>query len=268
MQEDFEKGPLGSWIWMLGGAFSILNLMAPFLYGLLCNWLALLTFIDDNIILSIETLVEAIFPPSKAVFDKIDGLVCTAESLPEHFDGLIRNFPMIIHNKLPFLDWILVHLISWLNSLLSVLNYWGSKNCTTREKEITIDVYCSDRRLAPDRKTTHQVEQPPDPERDHNQIIHSSNLEVSDCDKAVILKSVDRLISSKNEDEEEEEEEPHHYYSYESANSSPFSDCTQEETKATFSPIVSRSDATNCCSTYKDILKKGTTEEEPGETGN
>lgn len=109
-------------------------------FSLICDLhhqlLVVLLYADDKI-LTVENLIESLFPPSKRIFNKIDGLADMAESLPGKFDDVINKFPVII-NQVPVLDWTLAYLISWLNFLLSTLTRWDASN--TREKEITIDI--------------------------------------------------------------------------------------------------------------------------------
>ncbi|KAF2292871.1 hypothetical protein GH714_029529 [Hevea brasiliensis] len=49
----------------------------------------------DDRIFALESVAEAIFPPSRFAFDKIDELVHVAEILPGKFDEAINNFPTI-----------------------------------------------------------------------------------------------------------------------------------------------------------------------------
>ncbi|KAJ6898416.1 hypothetical protein NC652_025049 [Populus alba x Populus x berolinensis] len=92
-------------------------------------------------ILTLERKVEAIFPPSKYVFNKVDKLVQIVETLPARFDFAVNKLPIIFH-QIPFLDWALSCAISWLNFWLSILTHWGSG--TTHEKEIVVDINCND----------------------------------------------------------------------------------------------------------------------------
>jgi hypothetical protein len=104
-------------------------------------FLAILSFVDDHIILALERKVEAIFPPSKYVFNKVDKLVQIVETLPAKFDFAASKLPIIFH-QIPILDWALSCAISWLNFWLSILTHWGSG--TTHEKEIMVDINCND----------------------------------------------------------------------------------------------------------------------------
>ncbi|XP_034914509.1 uncharacterized protein [Populus alba] len=104
-------------------------------------FLAILSFVDDHMILALERKVEAIFPPSKYVFNKVDKLVQIVETLPARFDFAVNKLPIIFH-QIPFLDWALSCAISWLNFWLSILTHWGSG--TTHEKEIVVDINCND----------------------------------------------------------------------------------------------------------------------------
>lgn len=131
------NGPLGS---MAKRMDKIVSLACPIVHAMQYQWLALLCFADDHILV-VENVIEKFFPPLKNVFDKIDELVKATETLPEKFDTAVKRFPTII-NQFPFLDWALVHVISMLNFLISTLTYWGSQ--ITREKEIVVDINCND----------------------------------------------------------------------------------------------------------------------------
>jgi len=105
-----------------------------------CYFLAILSFVDDHIILALERKAEGIFPPSRYVFNKVDKLVQIVETLPAKFDSAVNKFPILIH-QIPFLDWALSCAICWLNFWLSILTHWGSE--TTKEKEILVDINCN-----------------------------------------------------------------------------------------------------------------------------
>ncbi|KAM3281609.1 hypothetical protein P3S67_027255 [Capsicum chacoense] len=137
--EDFN-GPIGSLINKI--AVRMKHIM-PILYAMEFQWLSVLSLVD-NCALTSEIVIEKLFPPSSRLFDKIDELACVAECLPGKFHDTIEKLPMIIH-QVPFLDWALAQLISWLNFWISCLTSWGSKNA--REKEITIDMYHNDQDL-------------------------------------------------------------------------------------------------------------------------
>ncbi|GLT38408.1 hypothetical protein SLA2020_126640 [Shorea laevis] len=126
------NGPLGS---MMKKTTKLVAAFSPLLCALQCQLLAIISFLDDYI-LAFESKVENIFPPTKHIFDKTDDFVRTVETLPAKFEDAVNKFPMIIHH-VPLLDWTLVHTISWLNFLISILTYWGSHG--TKEKEIGID---------------------------------------------------------------------------------------------------------------------------------
>ncbi|GLU21818.1 hypothetical protein SLE2022_379340 [Rubroshorea leprosula] len=126
------NGPLGS---MMKKTTKLVAAFSPLLCALQCQLLVIISFLDDYI-LALESKVENIFPPTKHIFDKTDDLVRTVETLPAKFEDAMNKFPMIIHH-VPLLDWTLVHTISWLNFLISILTYWGLHG--TKEKEIGID---------------------------------------------------------------------------------------------------------------------------------
>ncbi|CAK9137326.1 unnamed protein product [Ilex paraguariensis] len=133
--QDFD-GPIGS---MINRIDKLTTSAFPLIHAIQRRWLAVLSFADDHI-LAVENVMEALFPPSARLFNQIDKLIQTAEALPGKFDDVVNKFPIIIR-QIPFLDWALVHLILWLNFLISTLTHWGSHN--TREKEIVIDISCN-----------------------------------------------------------------------------------------------------------------------------
>ncbi|KAJ7945530.1 DNA ligase [Quillaja saponaria] len=127
------NGPFGSTCRKIG---RIAQFASPYVYTLQYQWLAILSFVDDEI-LAAENKIEKIIPPSTHVFNKIEELVQVIEYLPKKFDDALNKFPSIIH-QIPFLDWVVVCVISWLNYLISTLTYWGSEN--TRIKGIVVDL--------------------------------------------------------------------------------------------------------------------------------
>lgn len=131
------KGPIGSMTQKMA-SFCIYSL--PCTNGLQLQWLSFLASVD-NYILRSERIAEFVFPPSARLFDKINELAIATLILPRKFEDALDKFPMIMQ-QVPFLDWALVHMIAWLNFLISALSYWGSK--TTREKEITVVMSCND----------------------------------------------------------------------------------------------------------------------------
>ncbi|KAL3511421.1 hypothetical protein ACH5RR_030822 [Cinchona calisaya] len=115
----------------------------PFIYSMQYQWLAILSFADDHI-LTIENMVESILPPSIHLFNGIDKLVYKAECLPGRFDDALNTLPKIMH-QIPFIDLVIIQMISWLNFLISTLmHFWGSKS--KQEKDIMIDTICNNPR--------------------------------------------------------------------------------------------------------------------------
>lgn len=200
----------------------------------------MLSLIDDQI-LTVQTITEKIIPSSTQVFDKMDGLVHSVEILPENLD---RLFPLITH-KFPFLDWIVVRLIACLNSILSILTHWGSSSSSsssdqTREKEITIDVM------------------------NRNDIIIIDRRKPNDDKCLSIEPPMKRLQSLKDRIKGISDHHQHcasdspMYSSYHSANSSPVSDLSADETY----PVTMMS-----CS-YKEMLERGTKEDDDAKDDN
>lgn len=133
--QDFN-GPIGSL------TTRITKLALPFIYAMQIQWLAVLSF-ADGYILTIENIVETIFPPSAYVFNRLDEFVHIVETLPEKFDYAMNKFPPIVH-QVPFLKWGLVQIIWWLNILVSVLTHCGSESTREKEKEIIVDISCNE----------------------------------------------------------------------------------------------------------------------------
>ncbi|KAK6160384.1 hypothetical protein DH2020_003765 [Rehmannia glutinosa] len=208
--QDFD-GPLGS---IAKRAITLIHFFFPFVYTMFYQWLALISFMDDQI-LTVETIIESIFPPSTHLFDKIDTLVSSSENLPQQLDDIVlRKLPLMIH-KFPFLDWIVFHLISWLNRLHSILTHFGSKNTT--EKEIKIDMICNDTQSC----KSSEIEK----KSDCCCPVESLAIGRSDFSdekgnaNVVIQKSVDRLRSlRKSLDEPRFDTDSPMYSSYQSAN--------------------------------------------------
>lgn len=134
MKLQGSDGPVG-YVTKKMGALAA-SASCPFVY----HCLALLSFFDDSI-LAIEDKVEKLFPPSTHVFNKVDELLHIAETLPGRFDDATSKLPLIIQ-KVPFLDWVLAHVLSWLNFFLSLLLRVGSDAVT--ERDIVVDKNCNE----------------------------------------------------------------------------------------------------------------------------
>ncbi|KAK1415819.1 hypothetical protein QVD17_31607 [Tagetes erecta] len=76
---------------------------AKVLYGIERQLLAILSFVDDHVMV-IEDLVEAIWPSSTCVFDKIDDVVKASESLPVKFDDFCDHEVPALLQRVPFYD--------------------------------------------------------------------------------------------------------------------------------------------------------------------
>ncbi|KAL5760129.1 hypothetical protein ACOSP7_018626 [Xanthoceras sorbifolium] len=124
------NGPLGS-ITRKVARFD--KIVSPFICVLQYQWLATLSFSDDCI-LAIEKTIETIFPQSSHVFNEIDKLIQFTETLPGKFDDAVTKFHMV-NDQVPLLDWVLVHVLSWLNFCTTQLTHWRG----SEEKEIMID---------------------------------------------------------------------------------------------------------------------------------
>ncbi|KAI3516030.1 hypothetical protein L1887_14939 [Cichorium endivia] len=86
--------------------------------------LTILSFFDDHIMV-FEDLSETLFPSSARLFDKIDELVRSSESLPPKFEDFMDHDVPKIMQRVPFLD------------------RFFNKN----EKEIVIDITCHGYRI-------------------------------------------------------------------------------------------------------------------------
>lgn len=95
----------------------------PIIYFLQCQLLAILSFLDDQILVFQKT-IEKVFPPSSHLFVKNDDLVLLIMSLPEKFNVALNKFPEIIH-QIPGFDFVLKYLNWWLNCLVSILSKCG-----------------------------------------------------------------------------------------------------------------------------------------------
>ncbi|KAG6708830.1 hypothetical protein I3842_06G100900 [Carya illinoinensis] len=139
--QDFN-GPIGTTTRRIA---KLVSFTSPLVYALLYPWLAILSFVDDQIlfvdILSVENVVENIFPPSKYVFNKIDYLVQIIEIFPEKFDYAMGRYAMIARQV--HFDCTLVHIVCWLNFFITTLTHLGSES--TREKEILVDINFQDK---------------------------------------------------------------------------------------------------------------------------
>ncbi|KAJ9169354.1 hypothetical protein P3X46_017558 [Hevea brasiliensis] len=130
------NGPLGS---VTKKIARLASPACPLVYALQYYLLIIFSFLDDRIF-ALESVAEAIFPPSRFAFDKIDELVHVAEILPGKFDEAINNFPTVIH-QIPLVDWVLLLAISCLNFFVSRLTEWGN----AQEKEIVMDMNSNER---------------------------------------------------------------------------------------------------------------------------
>ncbi|XP_041014229.1 uncharacterized protein LOC121257331 [Juglans microcarpa x Juglans regia] len=134
--QDFN-GPIGSTTRRIA---KLVSFTSPLSYALLYPWLAILSFVDDQILL-VENVVENIFPPSNYLFNKIDYVVQIIEIFPEKFDYALGRYAMIAHQV--HFDCTLVHIVCWLNFFITTLTHLGSES--TREKEILVDINFQDK---------------------------------------------------------------------------------------------------------------------------
>ncbi|ERN06890.1 hypothetical protein AMTR_s00005p00253060 [Amborella trichopoda] len=73
--------------------------VGPVSYMMQYQWLALLSFTDDQV-LAITDIVEALWPPSSIIFNKMDHLGIMSEQLPNRIDAwVIDGSPMIVSTQ-------------------------------------------------------------------------------------------------------------------------------------------------------------------------
>lgn len=101
---------------------------AKILYGIEHQLLAILSFVDDHVMV-IEGLVEAVWPSSTRVFDKIDDIVKASESLPVKFDDFFDHEVPALLQRVPFLCRVF----------------------KKDEKEIVIDITCHGYKVEPEK---------------------------------------------------------------------------------------------------------------------
>ncbi|ESQ28546.1 hypothetical protein EUTSA_v10019017mg [Eutrema salsugineum] len=130
-----KNHPAASWLVqkIFDSVFFFASMTIPFHRHLL----AILSLADDHILASRDA-IETYFPSTTVPFLKIFDLLVVAESLPEKLDRFLERLPKLM-NRAAWLDWLLIHAIHWLDSLVNVLGRWRDKNKGTKEKEITVD---------------------------------------------------------------------------------------------------------------------------------
>lgn len=122
-------------------AHKVASFAGPFVYIWQYQWLTILSFADKQI-LDIEDMIEALFPSSAYVFDKIDGLVIASETLPGRFDSFVDHFPAMVH-QVPALNCAIVQFTATLNFLISTLTNWSSDHAKV-VRDIAVDVNCDE----------------------------------------------------------------------------------------------------------------------------
>lgn len=203
------NGPLGSTLRKMA---NLAKFATPLIYAMQYQWLAILSFIDDRIILTAENITEKLFPPTTHAFDKIDEIVLMIVSLPDKFDGAVNYmFPAIIH-QVPFLEWALTRVISRLNSLASTLNHWGQENSSVDEKTIgvvQVDSNCNIEQPAESPRINERMDSfPPIPEAENKGVVHdvavSSHVKGIGSYKEALLESVKEEKSSTHDNKKME----------------------------------------------------------------
>ncbi|GAB4840584.1 hypothetical protein Ancab_021353 [Ancistrocladus abbreviatus] len=131
-------GPMGSVTRRIDRVCAFAN---PLIYVMQYQWLVVLAFADDHII-AIEKMIEACFPSSSYVFNKVDNMVFIVETLPAKFDDAMSKLPSLVH-QVPHLDWALLYANKWFEFLVSALPVWGWNSA--KEKDIMVDSRCKDK---------------------------------------------------------------------------------------------------------------------------
>lgn len=99
------------------------SLAGPIVYTIQSQLLTILSLADDQI-LYIEDMIEALFPPSAYLFNKIDSLATVSETLPRKFDTIVDQFLAMIR-QMPTVNWALIHFWATLNFLVVILTDWA-----------------------------------------------------------------------------------------------------------------------------------------------
>ncbi|GFY88147.1 hypothetical protein Acr_06g0000870 [Actinidia rufa] len=214
---------------MMKGVTKLATPTFALIHVLQYQWLAFLAFADDHI-LAVENLIVTLFPPSTHLFDKIDEFVCVAETLPGKFDDAVNKCPAVIH-QVPFLDWALVCLISWLNFWISILTLWGSNN--TREKEITVDINCNN-----------QAKEPELEQNVYSDFESSSHIQRENVEKSTLQDEIETV---------NHERHPTDTPCENVEIKSPISDSSENETNTIQTTV--KLDVVKC--NYKEMLEKG-----------
>lgn len=117
------------------------SLAGPIVYTIQSQLLTILSLADDQI-LYIEDMIEALFPPSAYLFNKIDSLATVSETLPRKFDTILDQFPAMIR-QMPTVNWALIHFWATLNFLVVILTDWAYDGA--REvREIIVHINCNE----------------------------------------------------------------------------------------------------------------------------
>nr|XP_043612907.1 uncharacterized protein LOC122584867 [Erigeron canadensis] len=125
---------------------------AKILYGMRHHGLAILLFFDDHILI-IEKIIETLIPSSTRVFDKIDNLLKSSESLPQQIEDFIDHDVPMFMQRIPFL----------------------ARVFKKDEKEIVIDITCHGYRVEPENSFQHENVSKPD------------NVKPGICDKEEVM---------------------------------------------------------------------------------
>ncbi|KAF8100048.1 hypothetical protein N665_0232s0020 [Sinapis alba] len=97
------------------------------------HFLAILSLADDHIL-----AIETYFPSTTFLFSKISNLLTAAESLPLKLDQFLEKLPRMM-NRAAWVDYVLIHALYCLDSLVNVIGRWRDKNKGANEKDITVD---------------------------------------------------------------------------------------------------------------------------------
>lgn len=232
-------GPLGL---VSKRAIAFFNSHFPFVYTVLYHWLAVLSFVDDHIVLAAEKKLEAAFPPSKRLFDEIDKLVCGMDALPEHIGDISIRFHDVVHHRLPALDEVLARLITRHDCccMLAAAS-WEGKTAHHRVGSLPL-VDCSMTSYENANATSTHVESSDLNHRHKNDEDAANNAEISQ--QLTEPPTKETLINETN-----------------SATNSRAMPANSPYGKgnccSTYKGMVERGGTGNCSCTYKEVLEKG-----------
>ncbi|KAG9447158.1 hypothetical protein H6P81_013286 [Aristolochia fimbriata] len=165
--------------WPVGAsARNVATIAGPLVYIIQCQWLVILSLVDDQIS-TVENVAESLFPPSALLFDKIESLVDATESLPGKLDHAFVDVDATIRRA--------AALNPLLNMAIDVLDHLincalADPRCReAKEKDIAVDERCSFASKSEETMEETKIEQQPETLKSEIQIkeVSSDPVEVS-----------------------------------------------------------------------------------------